>query len=225
MQQQSLWLGVAALLVLIVCIVRAHEVLAISHPVEANILIVEGWIWYSAALEEASEEFKQGKYEWLVTVGPTADGDEAIPHQTVADFAARELRDFGVDANSIVVLPVPTVKRHRTYTSALIVKDWLMKSAIKPIGVNVFTRGVHARRSLILFERALGPQIAVGVIAGTEDTYDTSRWWLTRKGFLETMREIVGCFYVVWAPLPDNLPGSQDLSHENVQTFYQVDAS
>jgi hypothetical protein len=105
------------------------------------------------------------------------------------------------------------------------VKDWLIKNGIKPIGVNVFTRGVHARRSLILFERALGHQIAVGVIAGTEDTYDPSRWWLTRKGFLETTREMVGCLDAVLVPLPDNLPGSQDLSHENVQTVYQVEAS
>lgn len=222
MWQRYSWLGLAVLFASIVFMLRINEFLSISHPVDGNVLVVEGWIWYSSALDEAAKEFKRGEYTWLVTVGPSAEGEEGIPHQTVADFAARQLRDLGVAESHIIVLSAPRVKQHRTYTSALKVRNWLKKSRIQSQGVNIFTRGVHARRSLIFFERALGPQIDVGVIAGTEDTYDANRWFMTTKGLFEIMRETFGCLYAVMVPLPENLPDSPDSGYVTFEGSHQL---
>lgn len=222
MWQRITWLGLAVLVASLVFMFRIDEFLSTSHPVDGDILVVEGWIWYSSALEEAAQEFNRGQYKWLVTVGPSADGGDGIPHQTVADFAARQLRDLGVDVNRIIVLSAPRVKRHRTYTSALMVKSWLIKSRIQSHGVNIFTRGVHAKRSLIFFKRALGPQIDVGVIAGTEDSYDANRWWKTTKGFFEVMKESFGCLHAVLVPLPENLHDSPDSGSAIFEGFHQL---
>ena len=144
----------------IIFVFRIHDFLAINVPVTGDLLIVEGWIWYSPAMREAMEEFHRGHYTWLVTVEGPGEGEEGtFKHQSYAALAAVRLREFGVNEHSIVVLSVANVKLHRTYASALAVRDWLIMSKTKTIGMNVFTLGAHARKSLVLFKRALGPEI------------------------------------------------------------------
>jgi hypothetical protein len=188
-----------------------NDFLAITRPVNGNILVAEGWIWDSPAIREASEEFNRGHYKWLVIVGEFIGGGEGTTDQKdSAELAARQLREFGVDENLIIVLPVPDVTLHRTYASALALRNWLTRSKTTTTGVNVFTRGAHARKSLVLFKRALGPGTNVGVIAGTEDTYNASRWWLSARGIYVIMRKTLGYLYAVVWPLPESLPVSYD---------------
>jgi hypothetical protein len=93
-------------------------------------------------------------------------------------------------------------------SSALAVKKWLADSKVETLGINVFTLGAHARKSLVLFKRALGGSVPVGVISGTEDGYDTERWWLSMRGIYTVLRKTVGYLYAEWWPLPDDLPVS-----------------
>jgi len=186
---------------------KINDFLAIRLPVDGNILVVEGWIWKSSAMKEAMEEFKRGHYQWLVTVGePAGEGEGTPVQESSAELAAGRLRELGVDENLIVVLPVPKMTLHRTYGSALTVRNWLSRSKTEATGVNVFTLGPHARKSLVLFERALGPGIPVGVIAGTDDTYSPSRWWLSARGIHVITRKTLGYLYAVIWPLPENMP-------------------
>jgi len=173
-----------------------NNFLAISRPVDGDVLVVEGWIRHSAALTEAADEFKRGRYRWLVTVGDSVD----------AAGAAGRLRALGVDPSLIVVLPVAHVRLHQTYASALTLKSWLAKSSSETRGLNVFTLGAHARKSLVLFQRALGPELHVGVIAGEEDSFDPERWWLSARGTYVILRKALGYLYAVVWPLPTSLP-------------------
>jgi DUF218 domain len=201
-----MFLGLTTLLASLVFALTIHDFLAISRPIDGNVLVVEAWILSSLAIREAMEEFERGHYKWLVTVGgPIGEDEEPAGQENSAELAARELRELGVDANRVIVLPIINVTRHRTYASALALKSWLGRSNIETTGVNVFTRGVHARKSLVLFRRALGPGTPVGVIAGTDDTYDPSRWWDSARGIYAVMRKTLGFLYAVVWPLPDDL--------------------
>jgi hypothetical protein len=203
MRQGFILLGLAILVVGIVIVLRIHDFLAISVPVAGAILVVEGWTWRSSAIREAMEEFNRGHYTWLVTVGEPVEGEgETSNHKNSAELAAAQLRAFGVNEHCIVVLPVPDVKLHRTYASALTVRNWLIRSKTRTTGVNVFTLGAHARKSLVLFKRVLGPEVDVGVIAGQEDEYNPNRWWLSTRGIYVITRKTLGYLYAVLWPLP-----------------------
>ena len=201
--------GVSFLVVVIWVIVAGHDFLAISEPVPANVLIVEAWAWQSASMQEAAKEFIRGRYDIVVTVGVLPKRYESGSMQeNPAALAAERLSTFGVDRNSIAVLSVPNLKRHRTYASGLAVKHWLANSKIDVVGINVVTLGAHARKSLMLFKQAFGKGIPVGVIAGTEDRYNPERWWLSVWGIYTVLWNIVGYLYAEWWPLPDNLLAS-----------------
>jgi hypothetical protein len=183
-----------------------YPFLAISRPVGGDVLVVEAWIWRSHAMREASEVFARGRYQWIVTVGETIDGyrDGRVPENS-AEAAAGELRALGVDETRIIVLAVPRVTFHHTYASALTLRSWLRKSHIEARGVDVFTLGPHARKSLVVFQRALEPETPVGVIAGTEDTFDPQHWWLSWRGIAVMVDKIVGYLYAIVWPLPKEL--------------------
>ena len=216
MRLKSRWLmGATVAVVVIAFVLTIHDFLAISRPVHGDILVVEGWIWRSSAMKEAAAEFHRGQYRWLVTVGESVeDNGRGSAKRDVADLAAQRLREYGVDDGVIVVLPSPDVPWHRTYASALTLKEWLARSKIETTGVNVFTLGAHARKSLVLFQRALGAGTRVGVIAGTDESYQAHRWWLSPTGIYVIMRKTLGYLYAVWWPLPQNLV----VSSESVRT-------
>jgi len=204
------WLVLATLGVALAFVLTIHDFLAISRPVNGDILVVEGWIWRSSAMKEAAEEFHRGHYKWLVTVGESFEDDgKGSAQRDSGELAAKRLREYGVDEGSIVVLPGPNVPRHRTYASALMLREWLARSKTETTGVNVFTLGAHARKSVVLFERALGAGTRVGVIAGTDDSYNAHRWWLSTTGIYVIMRKTAGYLYAVCWPLPQNLAVSK----------------
>jgi hypothetical protein len=197
--------GGAVLVAGVLFVVVIHDFLAINEPVQANVLVVEGWVCESAAMKEAAEEFNRGKYDVVVTVGvlSSEQGSGSMQGNSAVQ-AAVQLRKLGVDDHAIEALAVPNIDRHRTYTSALAVKHWLVGSKINVVGINVFTLGAHARKSLALFKRAFSERVPIGVIAGTEDGYDTERWWLSTRGIYTVLRKTVGYLYAEWWPLPDD---------------------
>lgn len=200
-------IGLAALVASLAFAFTIQDFLAINLPVAGNILVVEGWVWDSSAMREAAEEFGRGQYTYLVTVGGLIEGDNGPTNQmNLAELAAGRLQELGVAETSITVLNVPHVTCHRTYASALILRNWINVSHIEATGVNVFTLGAHARKSLVLFKRALGPETKVGVISGTDTEYDPAHWWLSARGIYVILRKTVGYLYAIVWPLPDTLP-------------------
>jgi hypothetical protein len=204
-------LGLTTLLGVVVFVWGINDFLAITSPVDGNILVVEGWIWHSTAMREAAEEFKHGHYTRLVIVGSPVDRhDPRAQQESSAELAAQRLRELGVSNEHMIILPVPDVKLHHTHSSAVTVRNWLITSHTEIRGVNIFTLGTHARKSLVLFSRALGPDIKVGVIAGTEDTYDTKRWWLSPRGIYVVARKAIGYLYaLVWPFQMETSTGEQ----------------
>ena len=179
-----------------VCAVLAiHPFLAVDKPLRAEILVIEGWI-PEYAVRQCGKQIEAGVYQRVVTVGgpvssvapPAADDD------THAYVAARILQRMGLKPGSVEMVPTPTIGRDRTYNSALTLRRWLEKNNLSPRTINVVTLGVHARRSRLLFEKAMGDDITVGIISITNEEYDPNRWWRYSEGVKEILSE--GAAYI-----------------------------
>jgi len=172
----------------------ANSFLSIDKPVHATVLIVEGWL-PDYAMQGAIEEFKRGSYNYVLTSGRTLPGAWlASRFKTSAEFAAANLAALGLQTNVIVAVPPPEGDRDRTYASAVAVRQWLdTNSSVH--AVNIYSLGAHARRSQLLFRKALGDKVSVGVLAHPDNSYDPSHWWASMDGFQEVTCETMAYVY------------------------------
>jgi hypothetical protein len=159
-----------------------HSFLSVSEPVQAQMLAVEEWI-PPPALESAASEFKDHGYILLVVLG-----DEKR-------WVVPILKEAGVDERRIMKVPSQPVRKDRTFASALALRNWLLDSGMSGKAVNVYTLGVHARRSMQLFRRALGPDFTVGIISCEDPYYDPERWWESSEGFKTVIDETLSYIY------------------------------
>lgn len=167
-----------------------HPFLAQTRRVDADFLVVEGWI-PEYALREAVAFYRQQPCRGVFTTGgPFAD--EADSH---ADVAARRLAQLGIPTGQVRSVPDSKVSRERTYASALALRDFMEKQSLKFSGLNVVTLGPHARRTRLMFEQAFGPQVRIGVIAIPNRGYDPRHWWRNNEGLKDVVTETLAYVY------------------------------
>jgi hypothetical protein len=177
--------------------------LAKTSRVSGDILVVEGWIWDRYDFRDAIAEFHRGSYKHLVVVGERAVAQSSgVVGASEPEIAARWLGELEFDEHLLVLLTTPTMNRDRTYTSAVCFRDWLVKNEPAAKAINLITVGVHARKSQILFQKALGSAVKVGVIAGIQNPYSVRWWWLSVTGIRLVLRNVAGYVYYgfVWLP-------------------------
>lgn len=173
-----------------------YHFLAVTDPrPPSSCLVMEGWM-QADQLREAYRVFQQGGYQMILTSGCRVE-DQWDPKLVVtyADWAAAKLRRLGVPPELIHPVPSYVKKKDRTYSSALAVKQWLATNNIKLKDLNIVTMGAHARRSRLLFQKALGPDIQVGVIAIEDEQFDPKHWWRTSEGVREILGETIAYVY------------------------------
>jgi len=167
-----------------------------NAPILAEILIVEGWL-PDYALKEAVSEFHRGNYRYVITSGiPLLGGYYVSGAKTSADLAASTLVSLGLKSNLVVAVPAPPVLRGRTFAQAKAVEEWISMNDPKARSVNIFSLGVHSRRSRLVFQEALGLEIKVGCIAHPDAAYEVNRWWRTSEGFKSVAGELLGYIWV-----------------------------
>lgn len=173
-----------------------HPFLAVQAPLSADVLVIEGWI-PEYAVAEVADDIRAGRYQYVFTVGGPVTGvlPPAADDDTHAYVAAKLLQRLGLPGDAIQMVPTPTVGRDRTYHSAHTLKVWLQNHGIVTQQVNVVTLGVHARRSRLLFEKALGPDIDVGIISIRHREYEPEHWWRYSEGVKEVLSEGAAYLY------------------------------
>lgn len=195
------WLGICicAMAIMGWGLTRWLPFLATTAPVRGDILVVEGWL-PDAALQQAVREFRTHPYRLLVTTGgPLAQGSYLVRYKSYAQLAASTLANLGVHARHIAAVPAPWVRKDRTYASALALRRWIRAQGMSVHALNLLTLGPHARRSRMIFEKALGPAIRVGVIAVKDDAYDTECWWTSSAGVRTVIGESIAYIYArIW---------------------------
>ena len=184
-----------AVIIITLTTTSIYPFLALNQAVPADILVVEGWL-PDYALEKAIEEFKKRNYRTIVTIGtPIETGFHISKFKTYAELAATTLKRLGINEELIAVVPASRAKKDRTYASAMALKYWLLKSGLSPNALNVYSIGPHARRSRLLFIKAFGKGIEIGVLNADSLEYDPQNWWKTSNGVRTVMSEIIAYCY------------------------------
>ncbi len=193
------WLLLASVVALTACcvVLNIHPFLAVTDRTNANILVVEGWV-QRYAMQKAVEEFKSGRYERIFTTGGPENGSGGYvnDYQTSASVGAEILtKKFGIPDDVVQMVPSHVIGRDRTYSSAIALRDWFHQHNVRVQSINIVTEGTHARRTRLLFEKALGSNVAVGVIAVPSPDFDARHWWRYSEGVEEVVTEGVAYLY------------------------------
>lgn len=169
--------------------------LAVSSPMEADVLVVEGWI-PDYALKQALNEFESGAYRQIITTGiPLERGSYLADYKNFAELAAATLRKLGLSPEKVIAVAAPAKIKDRTYAGAVALQQWLLKTNTKLKSINLYSYDVHTRRSWLLFKKALAPEIKVGAIAAKTLDYNPKHWWKSSAGVRSVSDEFIAYLY------------------------------
>jgi uncharacterized SAM-binding protein YcdF (DUF218 family) len=172
-----------------------YSFLAVTHPASSQFLIVEGWA-PPYCLRQVAAIARTGQYRRIFTTGGLALEEWGVPPgETYAGLAAQHLKALGVSSSLIQAVPAGDDRRDRTYSSALALKKWCQTNHLAPPSFDLLTEGAHARRSRLLFQKAFGDDVTIGVIAVEDQTFDPARWWASSQGFRAVIGEAIAYFY------------------------------
>lgn len=191
------WLGVFIVWAFLfwLLLFRLESFLSYSQPVDAKVLVVEGWI-ADEGIMGAIDEFERKPYELMVTAGsPFGRGEYLSEYKDFANLSKATMVTLGFDPDKIQPIPTPEVIRDRTITSAQAVKDWLKQSELDPQAINVYTLDVHGRRTWLLYRQVFEPEITVGIISHPALDYDPDAWWASSQGFRKVVAEGIAYIY------------------------------
>lgn len=173
-----------------------YSFLAPVAPIDAEALVVEGWI-DDDGIKDAIAHFQQQNYQILITTGtPLGRGSYLSEYKNFAQLSAATAVKLGFDENKIAMVSTPSVERDRTLASAIAVKQWLQQNKPQITAINVYSKGVHGRRSWLLYREAFNPEMKVGIISHTPVSYNAQSWWKSSEGARETISEAIAYIYV-----------------------------
>lgn len=175
-----------------------YPFLARQAPVEAEILVVEGWLvddLLARALEWAGTN---GVKKIVATGGPLERGGYLADWQTYAEMTKARLEKMGMaEKFELAAAPAEKVRRGRTRESARALKAAL---GMERGAFNLASEGPHARRSWRAFQAEFGDGVEVGSLALTPVEYGADDWWRCSEGVRAVIAETIAYGY-------DLLPG------------------
>lgn len=194
-------------LVMFVWVRTVHPFLAQTQRTDARVLVVEGWV-HEYAIRAAAAEFRQGHYEKIYTTGGPIVGSDGVTNDfnTAASVGADLLRKVGIPDQFIQMVPSHVNGRDRTYHSALALRAWFEEHQPTITRINILTEDAHARRTRLLFAKALGPKVEVGIIAIPDPDYDPQHWWRYSEGVREILGETIAYVYARFLFYPATKP-------------------
>jgi hypothetical protein len=185
----------AGALALSVFVRRIYGFLALTQPQPGAVLVVEGWVQDFALKEAVAEYRRHPNGPVYVTGGPFEVGAPLLAYRTSAELGAARLIKLGLGTNEVQAIPYPSAGQDRTFTSALMLEKWWREHGLSATRMNLLTLGPHARRSRLLFQKAFGKHVTVGVIAIAPRDYDPAHWWRTSQGFRIVTDETMAYIY------------------------------
>ena len=185
----------------------AYRLLAPQSPAAgARTLVVEGWLDI-VELRQAAATARSGGYERVLTSGgPIEPSMDVGGWQTFASRAAAQLRAEGLTAIPVIAVPAPATVQERSYLSALMVRAWVKQNDPTLASLDLYSAGVHARRSWLVYRMAFGGSVEVGVLAARPPEYEPQRWWATSAGAKAVVGETVGLAWTAccfWPASPE----------------------
>ena len=190
-----------------------HPFLAVTDRVNTKILVVEGWI-QRYAIRAAADEFNRGSYKWVYTTGGPEKGSGGYvnDYQTSASVGAEALKKTGIPEEVVQMAPSHVIDQERTYSSAIALRDWFGEHNIAMQSMNVLTEDAHARRTQLLYQKAFGKNVLVGIIAVPNPDYDPRYWWRYSDGVREVTGESIAYIYARFLFYPSASPRDKKMT-------------
>jgi hypothetical protein len=183
--------------------------LATTQPVGARLLVVEGWL-PQPELDQALALVRAGGYERVVTTGgPIDNAFDRCVADNYAERARAYLVQRGLAEGAVVAVQAPASAQDRSFLSAVMVREWAARAGLAPDALDVFSSGVHSRRSRAVYRLAFGPGVRVGIFAATPSRPDPERWWRTSAGVKEVPSEALAWLWTALFFHPGE-PGTHD---------------
>lgn len=181
---------------LVVFFINAHRFLAVTSRVpDADILVVEDWM-ADVFLQATAVEFKKGNYRLLLISGLREyDSHNDVIQNVRKSSKVNRLISLGVPKDQIMECFTPVTEDHRSAAMAGAVRDALRQHNIKAKGVNVLAPATHARKTWLVYRRALASGAAVGIVAIAPGIYDPDRWWQNSQSAKWVLTNYAGLFY------------------------------
>jgi hypothetical protein len=188
---------VFVVLLLVVLRGTVYGFLALNEPIQSDCVVVEGWLPPNY-MAKAVQFIQAQKIHRVFTTGSSADDAwDTFRGETFAELGKTRLASLGVPKEEIIAVPSHVSQRDRTYNSALALKEWCRQSGNTLVSFNLLSTGPHARRSYMLFRRALGPKTEIGIIALKSVDDETKHWWQTSAGVREVLSESISYLYAL----------------------------
>jgi hypothetical protein len=179
-----------------VCIFLIKEIpyfLAPNAPINARVLVVEGWI-DEVGIEATKALEEKNHYDLVLCSGGRIErGFDEVTYGTFANLGATRLRAMGYSSTNLVAVPSSDSPKDRTFHSAQAVRAYLMKTPYR--SVDLLSGHVHTRRSWLMYRRALGPEFKVGVYAVPPTEFQMNRWYRKSSGVRNVMSETIAYLY------------------------------
>ena len=116
-------------------------------------------------------------------------------YKTLAELGAGSLIALGWSTNTVQAVSAPWVRQDRTYAAAVSLRKWFSAHGISPTRIQLMSEGPHARRSRLMFEKAMGPGVSVGIINLPPKEYDPRHWWRSSQGVQSVVGEALAYGY------------------------------
>ncbi len=172
---------------------HAGTFLAVNEPRGGDYLVVEAWMPpYTYA--RAAELWQSGHYRRVIAVRVTPV-DAPADAAGVQYSAVGSLVRAGIPREVIVDVASTGIQQDRTYHSGVSLRRWLQGEHVTAASLDVLTLGAHARRSRLLFGKALGAGYEVGVITVADRGFDAAHWWRTSEGVRTVLGEFIAYLY------------------------------
>ena len=170
--------------------------LSINKPVESKVLVIDGQMSDYAILK-AIRIFDSCHYELIITTGGIIQsGYQLSGNKTMAGYSRDMITGYGLKSEKIIALEGGNVIRNRTYASAQMLQNWIRESKYPYNAFNIFSVGTHARRSRLLFRKALGKEYQVGTVTIENPAYEPRTWWRSSIGARSVISETIAYIYV-----------------------------
>ncbi|PYL63312.1 MAG: cytosine deaminase [Verrucomicrobia bacterium] len=173
-----------------------HPFLAVTDRVNSKVLVIEGWI-QRHAIQAGADEFNRGSYERIFTTGGPENGSGGYvnDYQTSASVGVEALKEAGIPEEVVQMAPSHVIDQERTYSAAIALRDWLREHNITVQSMNVLTEDAHARRTQLLYRKAFGKKVLVGIIAVSNPDDNPKYWWRYSDGVREVIGESIAYIY------------------------------
>jgi hypothetical protein len=185
--------GVAAVCILL-WVFEGEAFLSHTERLPAEALVVEGWIG-PEGISAAAGEFERGGYKYVIATSGMSGDRWSRRRWSYAEEAAEQLLRMGIPGDRVILAKPPDTESHRTFVAAEAVAEALQGQKIHITAVNVFTLGAHARRSRLVFAKALKSSTKVGVISWVPNGYNSLPWWRTSSRALDFVKESFGYLF------------------------------